>query len=114
MRGSRAPGKVVCSRCRRFAYARIDGTESTVSPGFVFKYLDVERWTCLYILCRAAYTGCTAMAFLSKNERRFLAAVSQLAYSNPFVPERTGFERAALGDDFVAGERVWSLDVQDP
>ena len=41
-------------------------------------------------------------------------AVSQLAYCNPFLPERTEFERAALGDDFVEGEPVWSLPVDDP
>jgi DNA-binding NtrC family response regulator len=54
------------------------------------------------------------MAFLSKRERSFLEFISQLAYSNPFVPERIALERAALGDDFVPGEPVWSLPVEDP
>jgi transcriptional regulator with AAA-type ATPase domain len=54
------------------------------------------------------------MAFLSAAERSFLSAVSQLAYSNPFLPERAQFERAALGADYVEGEMVWSLPVEDP
>jgi transcriptional regulator with AAA-type ATPase domain len=54
------------------------------------------------------------MAFLSKHERTFLEAVSGLAYTNPFLTERTQFERTALGDDFVPGEPVWSLSVADP
>src|SRR5712671_6867478 len=55
-----------------------------------------------------------SMAFLSATERRFLSAVSQLAYCNPFLPERPEFERAALGDEFVEGEPVWSQPTQDP
>src|ERR1700739_683269 len=54
------------------------------------------------------------MAFLSSNERAFLEAVSGLAYSNPFLPEHTDFERAALGAEFQEGEPIWSLDVEDP
>jgi transcriptional regulator with AAA-type ATPase domain len=54
------------------------------------------------------------MAFLSTAERTFLSAVSQLAYCNPFLPERAEFERAALGSDYVAGEPVWSQPVKDP
>jgi DNA-binding NtrC family response regulator len=54
------------------------------------------------------------MAFLSKREREFLQAVSNLAYANPFLPERTEFERAALGDDFVRGEPVWSRGAEEP
>jgi len=54
------------------------------------------------------------MAFLSSTERAFLSAVSQLAYCNPFLPERAQFERAALGADYVAGEPVWSQPVKDP
>ena len=55
-----------------------------------------------------------SMAFLSRSERSFLEAVSKLVYSNPFLPERAELERAALGDDFVPGEPVWSLPVEDP
>src|SRR4051812_16489212 len=54
------------------------------------------------------------MAFLSKREREFLRAVSRLAYANPFLPERTEFEREALGSDFVPGEPVWSRGVETP
>jgi hypothetical protein len=54
------------------------------------------------------------MAFLSRSERAFLHAVSQLAYCNPFLPERIGCERAALGSDFLEGEPVWSLPVDQP
>src|SRR5581483_7514211 len=54
------------------------------------------------------------MALLTKREREFLQAVSHLAYANPFLPERTDYERAALRDHFVAGERVWSRGVQSP
>lgn len=54
------------------------------------------------------------MVFLARGERPFLQAVSQLGYSNPFLPERVEFERAALGRDFVPGEPVWSQQVDDP
>ena len=54
------------------------------------------------------------MSFLSRNERAFLRAVSQLAYCNPFLPERVECERAALGSDFLEGEPVWSLPVDQP
>ena len=54
------------------------------------------------------------MAELQDGERRFLAAVSKLAYCNPFLPERTDHERAALGKDYVPREIVWSASVADP
>jgi len=54
------------------------------------------------------------MPFLSPSERAFLKAVSQLSYCNPFLPERVTFEKAALGDEFVEGEPVWSVTVDDP
>jgi len=54
------------------------------------------------------------MTFLSAAERTFLSAVSQLAYCNPFLPERAEFEREALGNEYVAGEPVWSQPVKDP
>jgi hypothetical protein len=54
------------------------------------------------------------MSFFSRNERAFLRAVSQLAYCNPFLPERVECERAALGSEFVEGEPVWSLPVDQP
>src|SRR6202790_4598586 len=54
------------------------------------------------------------MSFLSRTERNFLQAVSHLAYCNAFLPERIGGERAALGSEFVEGEPVWSLPVDQP
>ncbi|HZU29342.1 MAG TPA: sigma 54-interacting transcriptional regulator [Bryobacteraceae bacterium] len=47
-------------------------------------------------------------------ERRFLTAVSGLAWCNPFLPERIELERAALGRDFVPVGPVWSASVTDP
>jgi DNA-binding NtrC family response regulator len=55
-----------------------------------------------------------SMAFLSSEERAFLRAVSQLAYCNHFLPERVEFERQALGSQFLEGEPVWSLSVEEP
>ena len=52
--------------------------------------------------------------FLTATERSFLAAVSKLAYCNPFLPERIDWERAALGEEFVEGEPVWSQPVDEP
>src|SRR5579863_7554161 len=77
---------------------------------------DLEKFVSdgMYIRCRHLYNLCTAMAFLSSAERSFLSAVSQLAYSNPFLPERAECERAALGRDYEEGEPVWSLPVGDP
>ncbi len=54
------------------------------------------------------------MPFLSAPERAFLEAVSGAAFSNPFLPEHTDFERAALGKEFEDAEPLWSLDVDQP
>lgn len=54
------------------------------------------------------------MPLMTEAERRFLTAVARLAYSNPFLPERTEYEREALGRDYVPGSLVWSADVRDP
>ncbi len=54
------------------------------------------------------------MPFVSSAERSFLSAVSQLAYCNPFLPERAECERRALGSHYEEGEPVWSLPVEDP
>lgn len=37
-----------------------------------------------------------------------------MAYANPFLPDRVDAEKEVLGDDFVAGEPVWSASVSDP
>ncbi|MEO8592474.1 MAG: sigma 54-interacting transcriptional regulator [Candidatus Solibacter sp.] len=47
-------------------------------------------------------------------QRKFLQAVSRLGYANPFLPERVEVEREALGDEFVAGEPVWSYRAEHP
>jgi transcriptional regulator with AAA-type ATPase domain len=54
------------------------------------------------------------MALLTESERRFLAAVSRLAYCNPFLPERTTHEQSALGRDYVTGGLVWSASAANP
>ncbi len=54
------------------------------------------------------------MSLLTEPERRLLTAVAGLAYSNPFLPERTEYERAALGRDFVSRSSVWSASVTEP
>jgi transcriptional regulator with AAA-type ATPase domain len=47
------------------------------------------------------------MGFLSDAERDFAAAVSRLAYGNPFLPERIAWERQALGAEHVPFQAVW-------
>jgi transcriptional regulator with AAA-type ATPase domain len=54
------------------------------------------------------------MSFLSRPEQAFVEAVSGAAFSNPFLPEHTQFERAALGKDFEDAEPLWSLPVDQP
>src|SRR5689334_19398610 len=54
------------------------------------------------------------MSLLDAPERHFLSAVSRLAYCNPFTPDRIEHERAALGPDYLPGDPVWSLPVDDP
>ena len=49
------------------------------------------------------------MEFVSPAERVQAAAIAELAYCNPFLPERIAHEQAVLGDDFVAAEAVWTL-----
>lgn len=64
------------------------------------------------ILWMAMYNFC--MALLTADRRRFLTAVSNLAYCNPFLEERTKWERAALGAEFVERQLLWSANVVDP
>jgi transcriptional regulator with AAA-type ATPase domain len=47
-------------------------------------------------------------------ERKFLEAVSEVAYANPFLPELPEREREALGRDYVPQPEFWSLEVDDP
>ena len=54
------------------------------------------------------------MTLLNDRERRVLSAISNLAYCNPFLSERTEHERVALGRDFVPGGAVWNASVNNP
>ena len=54
------------------------------------------------------------MASFSPNERHLLSSVAQLAYCNPFLPDRVALEKAILGREFVTGGPVWSASVSDP
>jgi transcriptional regulator with AAA-type ATPase domain len=48
------------------------------------------------------------MVFFSPAQREFARVIAQLAYCNPFLPERVDFEREALGSDFIEVGPVWS------
>jgi DNA-binding NtrC family response regulator len=54
------------------------------------------------------------MSLLTARERAFLRATSQLAYANPFLPERRDAERAVLGREFEDVGGIRSLAVADP
>src|SRR3954469_16417917 len=53
---------------------------------------------------------------MNTSQRNFAAAVSRLAHTNPFLPERIAAERAALGSDFSEPSTVWSRtsDLERP
>jgi hypothetical protein len=57
---------------------------------------------------------CVYMTLILPQERGFLSAIAKLAYCNPFLTERTEFERAALGRDYVPSEALWSSSVEQP
>jgi hypothetical protein len=59
------------------------------------------------------YTLDVQMLFPSDNERALVGSVARLVYTNPFLPERVECERAALGESFVPGDRVWNA-LADP
>jgi len=52
------------------------------------------------------------MGLFSQRDAQFAEAVSQLAYCNPFLPERIEFERAALGGEFDERQARWNLRPQ--
>jgi len=54
------------------------------------------------------------MEAFSKVELLLLSSVAQLAYCNPFLPERVALEKAVLGREFVPSGPVWSTSVADP
>ncbi len=50
------------------------------------------------------------MGLLNEQQFRFLSAVSQMVYGNPFLPERIALEKQALGGDYQPDpQSVWSL-----
>jgi DNA-binding NtrC family response regulator len=53
------------------------------------------------------------MIFTSDAERQFVKCISRLVYTNPFLPERIECERAALGESFIPGDKVWNA-LADP
>ena len=54
------------------------------------------------------------MTVLSPADRRFLSAVSNLLYSNPFLPDILVYERDVLGKEAREEEPIWSMTVGDP
>lgn len=50
------------------------------------------------------------MALIPNSDLKFVLAVSQLSYTNPFLQDRIDLEQAALGDDFVSEPHgYWSF-----
>src|SRR3954463_13477772 len=49
---------------------------------------------------------------LDPEERSFTAAVSRVAYSNPFLPGRIVCEREALGHEFVEAGAEWNRHAE--
>ena len=54
------------------------------------------------------------MPLFSDRERTFFSAISKLAFCNPFLPERTEYEKQALQRHFVPSGLVWSASVTTP
>ncbi|HEY3741640.1 MAG TPA: sigma 54-interacting transcriptional regulator [Bryobacteraceae bacterium] len=54
------------------------------------------------------------MALYSDRERTVLSAIAKLAFSNPFLRERTEYEKQALQRHFVSSGPVWSASVTAP
>ncbi len=53
------------------------------------------------------------MTFLRTGERAGLQAVADVAYCNPFLPERPAMERRVLGADFVESAAMWNMRGDD-
>jgi transcriptional regulator with AAA-type ATPase domain len=54
------------------------------------------------------------MSLLSDRERTVLSAISKLAFCNPFLSERTEYEKQALQRHYVSSGPVWSASVTTP
>jgi transcriptional regulator with AAA-type ATPase domain len=60
------------------------------------------------------YISCTlTVRFMSPASLKLLNAVANLAYSNPFLPQRIEWEKEALGDEYVDAGPVWSATFGD-
>jgi DNA-binding NtrC family response regulator len=51
------------------------------------------------------------VAILSSRDLKIAEAIGQIGYCNPFLPERLGLERAALGEDFCCADPVINLPL---
>ncbi len=49
------------------------------------------------------------MAWLNSDELQLARAISQLTFCNPFLPQRTQYERAVLGSEYVASDNSWNF-----
>src|SRR5450755_3408638 len=54
------------------------------------------------------------MPLFSDRERTFFSAISKLAFCNPFLQDRTEYEKQALQRHFVPSGLVWSASVTTP
>ena len=51
------------------------------------------------------------MGIFRSSERALAEAIGALSSTNPFLEDRVRAERAALGDEFVPGKRVWAVEA---
>src|SRR5262245_442697 len=68
------------------------------------KHSHLTSGACTFLVL--ARLGGTLPLF-SETERAYAAAVSRLAYCNPFTTQRMDFEREALHEEFVGADPVW-------
>ena len=54
------------------------------------------------------------MAVLNPEEQKFLESVVRISYANPFLADRIGYEREALGTEFDESRAYWNLLGDDP
>lgn len=58
------------------------------------------------------------MSLITSAERQLARSIAELAYCNPFLPERLKLEQAVLGDDFEPFTETWNiradLEEQNP
>ena len=54
------------------------------------------------------------MAVLNPQEQKFMESVVRISYANPFLADRIGYEREALGTEFDESRADWNLLGDDP